>query len=132
MFRSKGLKQGPEVAQIISIWPLMCGSWTFHYFKVSGLTSAAISGTNQTKKGEEDGSSPEKSSVCMCISIILGCTSRGQCSRATNSGGSTGGGWENQECMSQKVNKCPEMKDFVWWMKKCKYTALHVYLLPEP
>lgn len=29
--------------------------------------------------------------------------------RAT--GCSTGGGWENEEYMSQKANKCPEMKD---------------------
>lgn len=60
MFRSKGLKQGAKVAQIIFSWPLMCGSWTFHYFKVSGLTSAAISGTDQTKKGEDNDSSPEE------------------------------------------------------------------------
>lgn len=91
MFRSKGLKQGPKVVLVISIWPLMCGSWTFHYFKVSGLTSAAIRSTDQTKKGEEGGYSPEKGSVCMCISIILGRTLRGQWYRFTNSGCSTGG-----------------------------------------
>lgn len=88
----------------------MCGSWTFHYFKVSGLTSAAIRSTDQTKKGEEGGYSPEKGSVCMCISIILGRTLRGQWYRFTNSGCSTGGDWEIRSAWARRQTSALKWK----------------------